>query len=184
MATINLRPWREERAQKRQKDFALNALVCAVCAGLIVFLVGYYFDTMKERQNQRNSFLKTETAKLDKQITEIKELRLKRERLLERLNAIQQLQGSRPLIVRNFDELVRVLPDGAYYNSLARKGDKISVNGTADENLDVSTLMRNLNESIWFGEPQLSNVNSKGSNKTFQLTVSVSKPKAEELEGR
>ncbi|MGB0204425.1 MAG: PilN domain-containing protein [Neptuniibacter sp.] len=184
MATINLRPWREERAQKRQKDFGLTALGCVVFAGLIVFSVGYYFDAMKERQNQRNAFLKAETTKLDKQIAEIKELRLKRERLLERLNAIQQLQGSRPLIVRNFDELVRVLPDGIYYNSLVRRGNGVSINGTADDNLEVSTLMRNLNESIWFGEPQLSNVNSKGSKKAFSLKVSVSKPKAEEVEGK
>ncbi|WP_420599928.1 PilN domain-containing protein [Neptuniibacter sp.] len=184
MATINLRPWREEQSSLRQKQFGANVIGSIVFAVIVVFLVGYYFDEMKNRQNERNDYLKVETAKLDKQIKEIKDLKLKRERLLERLNAIQQLQGSRPLIVRNFDELVRVLPDRAYYNSLSRKGDKVSISGSADENLDVSSLMRNLNQSIWFGEPQLSRVDSKGTKKTFSLSVGVVKPKAEELEGK
>lgn len=185
MATINLRPWREERAQQRQKEFAINALGAVIVAALIVFLVGYYFDSMKNRQTERNSYLKSETQKLDKQIAEIKDLKLKRERLLERLSAIQELQGSRPLIVRNFDELVRVLPDGAFYNSLSRKQDQVSISGTAEDNLDVSTLMRNIDQSIWFGEPQLSKVDSSSVNaRKFNLSVGIVKPKAEEVEGK
>jgi type IV pilus assembly protein PilN len=184
MATINLRPWREEQSALRQKKFGANVIGSVVFAVFVVFLVGYYFDTMKDRQIERNNYLKAETAKLDKQIKEIKELRLKRERLLERLAAIQELQGSRPLIVRNFDELVRVLPDQAYYNSVSRKGDKVAISGTADDNLEVSSLMRSLNQSIWFGEPQLSRVDSKDAKKTFSLRVGVVKPKAEEIEGK
>ncbi|MGH1430168.1 MAG: PilN domain-containing protein [Neptuniibacter sp.] len=185
MATINLRPWREERAQQRQKEFALNALGSAIFAVLIVFFVGFYFDSMRDRQVDRNDYLRAETTKLDKQIAEIKDLRLKRERLLERLNAIQELQGSRPLIVRNFDELVRVLPDGAYYNALSRKGNKVSISGLASDNLDVSTLMRNIDQSLWFGEPQLSKVDSSsGVAKKFNLSVAVVKPAAEKTEGQ
>lgn len=185
MATINLRPWREERAQQRQKEFTLNALGAAIFAVLIVFLVGFYFDTMRDRQLDRNDYLRTEASKLDKQIAEIKDLKLKRERLLERLNAIQELQGSRPLIVRNFDELVRVLPDGAYYSSLSRKGDMVSVSGLANDNLDVSTLMRNINHSIWFGEPQLSKVDSSsGVENKFNLSVGILKPATEKAGGQ
>lgn len=185
MATINLRPWREERAEKRQKQFALNAALAAMIAAVAVLGVGFYFDTMKDRQMERNNYLKSETAKLDKQIEEIKNLRLQKERLLERLNAIQNLQGSRPLIVRNFDELVRVLPDSVYYNSLQRRGNKVSIAGLANDNLDVSVLMRNLDHSIWFGEPQLSRVvGSSVDKRSFNLAVPVVKPKAEEIEGK
>jgi type IV pilus assembly protein PilN len=184
MATINLRPWREEQSALRQKQFGANVIGSIIFAVFVVFLVGYYFDAMKERQIDRNNYLKSETAKLDKQIEEIKDLRLKRERLLERLTAIQELQESRPLIVRNFDELVRVLPDKTHYNSLSRKGGNVAISGTADDNLEVSSLMRSLNQSIWFGEPQLSRVDSKGAKKTFSLSVGVVKPKAEEIEGK
>ncbi|WP_286240248.1 PilN domain-containing protein [Neptuniibacter halophilus] len=180
MATINLRPWREELAQKRQKDFLTNLLVSAIIAALIVFGIGYYFDFMKQRQMDRNNFLRAETSKLDKQIAEIRKLKEQRARLLDRLNAIQELQGTRPLIVRNFDELVRVLPDAVYYRSLTRRGDTVAITGLAEENLDVSSLMRNLDQSIWFGEPNLSGVGKAGADaNSFNLTVPVTKPKAE-----
>ncbi len=181
MATINLRPWREERAEERKKNFVMNLLGTALLAGLIVFAVGYYFDVMKDRQNDRNGYLKAETAKLDRDLAAIKELKEKRAKLLERLTAIQELQGSRPLIVRNFDELVRVMPDGLYYSSLSRKANRVAIAGLAQDNLDVSTLMRNLDTSIWFGEPNLSGVGKgKGNLNTFNLSVPVAKPKADE----
>ena len=89
------------------------------------------------------------------------------------------------MIVRNFDELVRVLPDGAYYNALSRKGNSVSISGLASDNLDVSTLMRNIDQSLWFGEPQLSKVDSSsGVEKRFNLSVVVVKPAAEKTEGQ
>lgn len=174
MATINLRPWREERAGARKKAFSMNILGAAILAALIVFAIGYYFDLMKDRQNDRNSFLKAETAKLDKDLVAIRKLKEERARLLERMSAIQNLQASRPLIVRNFDELVRVLPEGIHYSSLTRRGSRVAVSGMAADKLDVSALMRNLDSSIWFGEPNLSTVNKFGdSMNSFKLSVSV-----------
>ncbi|EAR61419.1 type 4 fimbrial biogenesis protein PilN [Oceanospirillum sp. MED92] len=180
MATINLRPWREELAQERQKQFSMNLLGAAVFAGLIVFAVGFYFDEMKNRQLERNNYLKAETAKLDKQIAQIKELKAKKEALLQRLNTIQNLQSSRPVIVRNFDELVRVLPDGVHYSSLTRTGANVSITGMAADKLDVSTLMRNLDQSLWFGEPSLSSVGQvQEDSNSFNLNVPVVLPKPE-----
>ena len=90
------------------------------------------------------------------------------------MNAIQNLQASRPLIVRNFDELVRVLPDGIHYQSLNRKGNTVAVTGMATDNLDVSALMRNLNSSVWFGEPNLSSVGKSGDGmNSFKLSVGI-----------
>lgn len=202
MAKINLRPWREERATARQKDFVTNLIASAICAAALVLMMGYYYDVQMDRQNARNGFLKTNISKLDERIKEIEELKKQRERLLERLNAIQELQGNRPIIVRNFDELVRVLPDGLHYNSLERKKagfagalnkDAINIKGLALQNKDVSELMRRLNSSIWFGEPNLSKVGALGAGvggsrkslaladiRAFDLSVIMTKPKAED----
>lgn len=183
MAKINLRPWREELAQKRKNAFAANLVASIACGAVLVFGVGFYFDMMKDRQFERNNYLRDETSKLDRKIAEIKKLKEQRARLLERLNAIQELQGTRPVIVRNFDEIVRVLPDGAYYTVLNRSGEKISITGLASDKTDVSSLMRNLDDSIWFGEPNLSNVGRSGGGlNSYSLTVPLIKPKAEEAE--
>ncbi|WP_020681983.1 PilN domain-containing protein [Marinobacterium rhizophilum] len=177
MARINLRPWREERNAARQKQFITNLLLTVIMAGAVSFGISYYFDVQMDRQHARNNYLKAEIAKLDEKIKEIKELERQRERLLERLNAIQELQGNRPLVVRYFDELVRVLPDKLYYSSVSRKGESVTVNGIADQNKDVSNLMRGMNSSIWFGEPNLSQVRSAGEVRQFNLNVPLTKPK-------
>jgi len=180
MVRINLRPWREERNVAMQQKFLTNLLAVALFAGGVIVAGHFYIDYQKQRQNDRNSYLKTEISKLDKKIEEIKELKRQRERLLERLNAIQELQGNRPVIVRNFDELVRVLPDDLYYSSLARSGESIAITGLAQANKDVSNLMRNLDSSIWFGEPNLTRVGDTGQAKSFNLTVPMRTPTAEE----
>ncbi len=180
MARINLRPWREERNERLQKRFIGNIAGAALLGALVVFGISYYYDVQMDRQNARNAYLKTEITKLDQKIKEIQELRAKRERLLERLTAIQQLQGNRPVIVRNFDELVRVLPDGIHYESLVRKGEAITIDGLAENNNDVSDLMRRLDNSIWFAEPDLRQVDTNAGVKHFNMQVGMSRPDAEE----
>lgn len=182
MARINLRPWREERNVALQKQFIINLVISALIGVLLVFGVTYYFNMQIERQQARNEYLRAESARLDREIREIQELNRRRAQLLERLEAIEQLQGTRPVIVRNFDELVRVIPDGLYYNSVVRSGQRVTIDGYSEQNRDVSNLMRNLESSIWFGEPTLSRVSASGVQRQFNLSVPMRSPRAEEAE--
>ncbi len=181
MAKINLRAWREELAAERQKQFVVNLVAAVILAAIVVFLIGFYIDMQTDRQKERNSFLRAEIAQLDYKLREIKKLKSQRARLLDRLNAIQELQGTRPLIVRSFDEMVRVLPDGVYYSSLSRRGDSIRLQGRAEKSDDVSNLMRQIYASIWFGEPNLSTVATDSGMKRFNLSVPVLKPSLEKV---
>ncbi len=182
MATtlINLRPWREDRRQVRQRNFATTSFLFLLLAGTIVFGTGFYIESQTDKQLTRNNFLRGEIKTLDIKVKEIKELKEKRAKLLERLNAIQELQGNRPVIVRVFDDLVRVMPEDLWYSSLSRKDQRVSIDGRAKANKDVSQLMRNLDRSPWFAEPNLSNVGRGAEYKTFKLQVGLSKPKPED----
>jgi len=195
MAKINLRPWREERSAARQKQFITNVLAACLVGAAVVFVAGTYYDIQMDRQGQRNTSLQGKITDLDAKLKEIEELKAQRERLLARLNAIQELQGNRPIIVRNFDELVRVLPDSINYNAVERKesgfketglkGDTLRIEGIVAQNKDVSELMRNMDNSIWFGEPDLAKVgdiNSQAGVRSFDLRVLLAKPKAEETQ--
>ena len=181
MAYINLRPWREERNALNQKRFVSNLLGSAILAGLVVFGIGYYYDIQMNRQLERNNFLRAENSRLDRQLAEINELNRLRNQLLERLQAIEDLQGTRPLVVRNFDELVRVLPDDLFFTTVSRVGNRITIDGYAAQNRDVSNLMRNLNNSILFGEPNLTRVASANGMRQFNLSVPMLRPVEEEL---
>jgi type IV pilus assembly protein PilN len=175
MVKINLRSWREERVEDAQKSFLTNLLFSLLIAGIVVFALGQYFDIQIERENARTQFLQSEINQLKTQIKEIEKLKKLKERRLARLKTIQTLQGNRPLIVRYFDELIRVLPEELYYTSLVRSGEVLTINGLANRNQDVSELMRNLNKSDWFGEPNLTTVGANASNRSFNLNVLLSR---------
>lgn len=186
MAQINLLPWREERRQELKKEFLVILGAVAVFGILIVVLVGQFYGARIDHQRERNQYLQKNIQELSNQVQEIAELEKKRRELLDRMKVIQELQGNRPIIVRIFDELVRTLPDGVYYESLDREEAKISIRGVAESNNRVSSLMRNLDRSDWFTNPNLTAVKAYpefGEQASqFQLSVAITTPDAEQEE--
>jgi type IV pilus assembly protein PilN len=155
MTRINLLPWREELREEKQKEFLqFVALVVIVAAG-IVGIFGQYVNAEIEDQQARNAYIRGEIAVLDDRISEIRDLQQRRQELLSRMQVIQDLQGNRPVIVRIFDQLVRTLSKGIFYNQLAVAGNQVTVTGVAESNNRISELMRNLNASEWFTNPNL-----------------------------
>jgi type IV pilus assembly protein PilN len=180
MAHINLLPWREWERERRKNEFLVRVGGALVVGLVLVFAAGFQLDGSIERQNKRNQFLKDKIVVLDKQIAEIKDLREKREQLLARMRVIQELQGNRPVIVRVFDEMVRTLAKGVYYSSARLDGKNISVEGTAESNNRISSLMRNIDASDWFESPNLKgikeNTQAGAQASNFQLTFAQTSP--------
>lgn len=183
MAKINLRPWREELRAEKQQQFVVMLVGALIVAGGLAFLWKSDMDSRIAYQESRNSYIQTATKKLDSQIKEIEDLKRKRDELLARMRVIQDLQGKRPIIVRVFDELVRTLPDGLYYTSLKKSGDRLDIVGMAESNSRISTLMRHFENSDWFTDPNLTNVSSADSRRAgysqFNLSVKQKTPEPE-----
>jgi len=180
MAKINLLPWREAY-RKEKKDQFLGILAAVLLfSGLLAYLWMSSVESAIENQNARNRLLETHIAELQKQVDEIKELQKVREDLLARIKVIQDLEGTRPVIVRFFDEFVRAVPDGVYLSLLTRTGDSFSIEGIAESTNRVSSFMRNLDQSDWFTEPNVVSVVAQPSQgeeaKSFKLTVRASAP--------
>lgn len=152
---INLLPHREQRRALQQK--ALIALVAgAAIAGLAAVIFGHVVIAgMKDHQDERNAFLKTEIAKLDVQIKEIAELKEKTNALLARKQIVETLQVNRAEVVHLFDELARQLPEGMYLKAFKQTGNKLTLTGYAQSSARVSTLMRNIEISPWLDAPRL-----------------------------
>lgn len=158
MAKINLLPWRQELRKQRQQEFIFILLAVAGLAVGIVLFSHVALSKQVSDQEERNQYIKSEISKLDDQIKEIDALQKRRDELLSRMKVIQDLQGRRPIIVRVFDELVRVIPDGVYLKTLERTGDTFKMSGVAESANQVSAFMRNLDASPWFKNPVLSTV--------------------------
>lgn len=188
MATkINLLPWRAELREQRKKDF-LTILAGFAVVGLLVFAVWYLaLQSLMDVQRQRNQKLQSEIVLLDKKVEEINNLKKKRSEMVDRMKVIQSLQGTRPLIVHIFDEVVRKQPDGLYFSKIERKDNKIFIKGTAESNNRVSSLMRDMEKSEWFQNPILTKVQANpalGEQGTdFDMTVDVSLPQVDDNNG-
>ena len=187
MAKINLLPWREDRRQALKKTFLVTTALVAIISAGLVLLGDRIVNGQIEYQNSRNSHLTQNIRELDKKVAEIRELQKRRNQLIERMRVIQELQGNRPIIVRILDQLVRTIPDGVFYSKLTTKDRSISVNGIAESNNRVSSLMRRLDRSDWLAGPNLDKVNAAtkygDQATTFNLTVKVELPKPEDQQG-
>ena len=168
MPAINLLPWREAQRKKRQRDFGV-ALGGAVVAGIAIIMITLFaFSQMISTQQSRNDRLTDEIAILDKDIKEIDALERQKERLLARMEIIEQLQKSRPEIVHLFDELSRQLPEGVYLTGVKQTGSRVEIRGVAQSSTRVSALMRQIDASEWLGDPEVERVETKQSGSSRQ----------------
>ncbi|MCZ6889912.1 MAG: PilN domain-containing protein [Gammaproteobacteria bacterium] len=187
MAHINLLPWRQWERERKKNEFLANLAGVLVLGAVMVFSAGWYLDDQITTQQSRNQFLRGKIAVLDERIAEIRSLEAKRVQLLERMRVIQDLQGNRPIIVRVFDELVQTLARGVHYESLSLRDKTLSVTGTAESNNRISSLMRNIDASAWFADPNLKQIKETNTGvyegdqvANFELSFRQVKPKVDE----
>ena len=179
---INLLPWREELRQEQKKQFGVMTGLTCVLAAAIVGLIHIQMQSKIDYQLSRNRFVSNEIIKVDEEIKEISELQKVRRSLVERMEVIQDLQGSRPSIVHLFTEIVSTVPNGVYLESLAQTGSNLVIHGEAESNARVSTYMRNLSSSEWLKDPNLTIIEIEDITvnriSTFTLTVKQTSPNA------
>ncbi|MFK8029210.1 MAG: PilN domain-containing protein [Gammaproteobacteria bacterium] len=184
MPRINLLPWREELRKVRQKNFGLSAVGAALAGVAIVVGTMLYFSTKITNQNARNTYLSSEIAVLDSQITEIRGLEETKNRLIARMDIIESLQTKRPEVVHLFDELARAIPEGVHLEKITQSGTRITISGQAQSSTRVSALMRNIDRSPWMKNPDLSVVQTeqndeRGRTSSFTIVATQTTPKGD-----
>jgi len=155
MPRINLLPWRTELRQKRKKEFLVALLGSVIVGAALVYASKLTVQGWTSAQHGRNEILRGEITELDKQIEEITGLENQRERLLARMQVIDQLQRSRPEVVHLFDELVTAVPEGVNLVEVVQQGARVDLRGSAQSSTRVSALMRNISNSEYLKDPGL-----------------------------
>jgi type IV pilus assembly protein PilN len=180
MIRINLLPHREEKRKLRKAAFVQLMALSGIAGAIIVIAVGGIIAAEIASQTQRNDFIKSENAKLDKQIAEIATLKEEIEALKARQFAVEDLQSDRNQPVYLMEELVKQVPEGIYLKSFKQENQRVVLNGYAQSNERVSELLRNVgNNSPWLERPDLIEIKStsvgqgKDSKKVFEFTVNV-----------
>ena len=187
MRRINLLPWREERRQKRQRDFVVHLVLTALLAVGVAFGVHSYMQAQIEHQQERNAYLEGVIKDLDRQIQAINELKKRKAELTARMQVIEKLQSSRPTIVHLMEAFITTLPDGVQLTSATVTNDeKISIQGKADAQARVAAYLRRLNSADYIGSANLvgSGILAQGSGSdtsagqyVFSIEAKITPPK-------
>ena len=157
----------------------------AVIAGIAVVMVTMLiYSQMISGQQSRNQRLTDEIVELEKSIEEIDGLERQKERLLARMEIIEQLQKSRPEIVHLFDEIVRQLPEGVYLTGMRQTGSRVEIRGVAQSSTRVSALMRQIDSSDWMGDPEVERVETTqaGSSRQSEFIVYLKQKRSDSEE--
>jgi type IV pilus assembly protein PilN len=124
--------------------------------GVVLVLIGHIILKHRlDHQNARIAFLNKEILVLDGKIEQIKRIRQEIDALKARKEEVEKLQESRTETVHMLDEFARLIPDGLYLKTIKQTGKKVLLEGFAQSNARISTLMENLERSPWFGSPEL-----------------------------
>ena len=177
MRQINLLPWRKEsRKHLTRISFAWLGLA-TLFSIVLVIIWAWVTGVALDSQRQRNAYLESKSAEMDKMVAEITELKNKRQALLLRIKVIQDLQDGRIEIVSIFDELVQAMPEGIFLTKLERRAMVVTLHGFSESNHQLSMLMRNLNRSAIYDDASLVKVqqNNQHGNQVsaFNLQVAV-----------
>lgn len=201
MAQINLLPWREAQREERKKEFLTINVAVFVLAAVLSGLAWMVFDHTLSEQQQANQQVSSENTKLDTQLKSLDGLQARRDEIISRMKVIQDLQGQRPVVVRIFDDLPRLIPANVYLTQFARAGDKFTITGKAQSPNDVSEFLRNLEASPWFrnafmnsfqGVPVATGTSTSGgvaprpedSYGSFVISVDLEVPQVDDSQGK
>lgn len=187
MVRINLLPHRQIKRAAKQREFGLMALFATVAALAIIFLGWTYLSAKKQTQLERNTRLEQAIAKLDTEIADIVELKGQINNVLERKRIVENLQTNRSQAVVVLDELARQLPEGLYLTNIRQTENVITMQGVADTNARVATLVRNFESSVWLERPVLIEIKTTTVNNVkqndFTMNVNLKAPaEANELD--
>ena len=156
MILINLLPHREAARKRRREAFQATMVASALMGLVIAGIIYWWFQTMIEDQQAKNTFLRSEIKVLENQIKEIATIEEEIAALRARQKAVEDLQSDRNLPVHLLSELVRQLPDGVYITTLKQTNQTVAMQGMAQSNERVSEMLRNLsNNTPWLSKPEL-----------------------------
>ncbi len=184
MAQINLLPWRDKiRKEKQQQFFILLGLMVSLTA-FAMFGVHMFQEDRLSYQEKRLAYVDSQIKHLDRRIREIKVIEYTRRNLEKRIKKVRDLERNRAEVVHLFHELVNRLPQAVYLTKISQSKRKITLQGVASDNKNVSDYIRHLESSVWLNRLDIGIVthqNSKTSSARlshFTITAEQNQPES------
>ena len=139
---FNLQPWRAELREAQRKQFINLTAIIAGAAVLLCALYWYMEQKYLDGQQEAISYYRAETDKFKKAKEEVEKVKKFNTEITRQINTIQGLQTDRDLTLRVFDYIAKNTPETVFLNSLSYNQKKLTINGTAENEMGVSSFVR------------------------------------------
>lgn len=158
MININLRNWREERRKEKTKSYLEINVFIGILIVLALVLTNLVASKIIENQKQINNYLKSEQKDLNTKLTEIGELENQIRAINSRMEIINDLQKNRSNAIIILDEIAKKTPKEIKLRKLKRENGFLAIEGISVSQLNISTYLRNLDDSKYFSNTRLEQV--------------------------
>ncbi|MFI4937735.1 MAG: PilN domain-containing protein [Candidatus Berkiellales bacterium] len=108
-----------------------------------------------ERQELMNIHIKKEIKLMEQRVAHLQVIAEDKKKLLTRIDVFTKWQANQLQAVRLFEEIARIVPTKVYLTCLTRNQNKLFIEGKAESNALVSIMMRNMQASNRFKNPEI-----------------------------
>jgi type IV pilus assembly protein PilN len=164
-------------ARRKRTEVSLGAkqgdMILLIVLGLAVAVGGinwYLLSSKNARLRERERAAQEERDKLQVFIERVEQLEAKRDVLKQKITIIDQLKQNQFGPVRIMDEVSRALPDLTWLEQMNLQGNQVTLSGRAMDENAVANYITNLDESLFFQEPSLTDL-SRADGDTFRFTL-------------
>ena len=174
MIRINLLPVKAAQKKEMLKgQLMVVVLVLIVTAGICGAAYTHIIGEVDDMQKQIDQ-KKSEIARLQKVIKEVKDFETRQKDLRAKLNVLEQLKTARVGPVYLLDELYKAVPDKLWLTKFKEGSGNAQISGIGASEETVALFMRNLEASEFYSGVELKVIKQKTENKIkfhqFELT--------------
>lgn len=155
---INLLPWREQARQEKKIDFLIILGASLLLTLFFVILIHIYFNGQIKKENARVNFLQSALGDKQVEFTALKN-KIQKQAVIEAdFKYLTNLRQNSFNAVQVLNELVKIVPSTITLEKLVRQGNAITLVGSAQSELEITLLMKNLDKSPIFSQPILTRI--------------------------
>jgi type IV pilus assembly protein PilN len=176
MTQINLLPWREDERKIKKILFGitLGAFVCLTLVAVMFFHI--YLKLIIHDSQVRVTYLQTELAATQAEITTLKDSQQKQAAIRAELQLIIELRTRSFQAVRLLNALTTTVPTTVLLQRIMRASKSVTLEGEAESDLQTTELMKKLAGTKGFNQPVLTEISGDKDNagaRHFQLKVEL-----------
>lgn len=184
MIRINLLPvLQSKRVEAVKRELILGGLGAAVVAGICAAMFIVVQAQVSDMRAQ-NKQLEDDIANLKSIVARVDEIDTLKQELQRKLDVIGQLKKNKTGPVHMLDELSNATPEKLTLEELQESGGRLTLEGYAVSNEIISQFLSNLEQSEWFDEVFLIEIDQDEKNgykiKQFSVTARLVVPKDED----